>query len=32
MEVDEVVVYGSELTREGPTYHVLGRAPLTSGN
>ncbi len=28
MEVDEVVVYGSELTREGPTYHVLGRAPL----
>ncbi len=30
MEVDEVVVYGSELTREGPTYHVLGRAPLAS--
>ena len=27
-EVDEVVVYGSELTREGHTYHVLGRAPL----
>ncbi len=31
MEVDEVVVYGSELTREGPTYHVLGRASLGSG-
>ncbi len=30
MDVDEVVVYGSELTREGPTYHVLGRAPLSS--
>jgi len=32
MEVDEVIVYGSELTREGPTYHVLGRAPLTNGD
>lgn len=28
MEVDEVIVYGSELSREGPTYHVLGRASL----
>jgi len=31
MEVDEVIVYGSELSREGPTYHVLGRAPLADG-
>jgi len=30
MEVDEVLVYGSELSRDGPTYHVLGRAPLGS--
>lgn len=28
MEVNEVIVYGSELSREGPTYHVIGRAPL----
>ncbi len=28
MEIDEVLIYGSEMTREGPTYHVLGRAPL----
>jgi len=32
MEVDEVIVYGSELSREGPTYHVLGRASLAGGN
>ncbi len=32
MEVDEVLVYGSELSREGPTYHVLGRAPLADGS
>lgn len=31
MEVDEVLVFGSELTREGPMYHVLGRSPLTGG-
>lgn len=31
MEVDEVIVYGSELSREGPTYHVIGRAPLVGG-
>ncbi len=31
MEIDEVLIYGSELTREGPTYHVLGRAPLMGG-
>lgn len=31
MEVDEVIVYGSELSREGPTYHVIGRAPLAVG-
>jgi len=28
MGVDEVTVYASELDREGPTYHVLARAPL----
>jgi len=28
MLVEEVIVFGSELEREGPTYHVLGRAPL----
>ena len=28
MSVDEVIVFGSELSREGPTYHVLGRAAL----
>ncbi len=28
MEVDEVLIFGSELAREGPTYHVLGRSPL----
>lgn len=26
--VDEVIVYGSELSRSGPSYHVIGRAPL----
>jgi len=28
MEVAEVLVYASELTREGPVYTVLARAPL----
>ncbi len=28
MAVDEVTVYGSELERGGPVYHVLARAPL----
>ncbi len=28
MEVDEVIVYASDLTREGPSYTVLARAPL----
>jgi RNA 2',3'-cyclic 3'-phosphodiesterase len=28
MGVDAVTVYASELSREGPTYHVLARAPL----
>lgn len=28
MSVDEVIVYASELTREGPAYTVLARAPL----
>jgi 2'-5' RNA ligase len=28
MLVDEVVVYSSELTREGPVYEPLGFAPL----
>jgi 2'-5' RNA ligase len=28
MEVAEVIVYASELSREGPTYSVLARAPL----
>jgi 2'-5' RNA ligase len=28
MGVDRVTVYASELGREGPTYHVLARAPL----
>jgi 2'-5' RNA ligase len=27
--VDEVLVFGSELTREGPVYTVIGRAPLS---
>jgi 2'-5' RNA ligase len=27
--VDEVVVFGSELTRDGPVYTVLGRGELT---
>ncbi|MHB9080943.1 MAG: RNA 2',3'-cyclic phosphodiesterase [Pirellulaceae bacterium] len=27
-EVDEVTVFSSELTRSGPTYEVLARAPL----
>jgi 2'-5' RNA ligase len=26
--VDEVVVFASELTRSGPQYEVLARAPL----
>jgi 2'-5' RNA ligase len=26
--VEEVVIFGSVLGREGPTYHVIGRAPL----
>ncbi len=29
MGVDSVTVYASELSREGPTYHVLARAPLS---
>jgi 2'-5' RNA ligase len=28
MGVDEVTVYASELTRDGPEYHILARAPL----
>lgn len=28
MEVDEVIVFGSELTREGPTYHQMGSSYL----
>lgn len=28
IDVDEVVVFASELTPEGPVYTVLGRAPL----
>ncbi|MEX0936577.1 MAG: RNA 2',3'-cyclic phosphodiesterase [Pirellulales bacterium] len=28
MEVDEVVVYSSRLTRDGPEYEPLGRGPL----
>lgn len=32
MEAHEVIIYGSELSREGPTYHVLGRAPLANSN
>jgi 2'-5' RNA ligase len=31
MEVAEVIVYASELTRDGPTYTVLARAPLAGG-
>lgn len=30
MAVDEVNVYGSELTHEGPEYHVIGRASLAN--
>jgi 2'-5' RNA ligase len=26
--IDEVSVLGSELARDGPTYHLIGRAPL----
>ena len=26
--IDEVTVLGSELARSGPTYHLIGRAPL----
>ena len=29
MHVDEVTVYSSQLGREGPTYEVLARAPLS---
>jgi 2'-5' RNA ligase len=29
MLVDEVTIYSSQLGREGPTYEVLGRAPLS---
>jgi 2'-5' RNA ligase len=29
MSVDEAIVYASELTREGPVYTVLARAPLS---
>jgi 2'-5' RNA ligase len=29
MGVDAVTVYASELGRDGPTYHVLARAPLS---
>ena len=28
MDVREVVVFGSELTRDGPIYHAMGRAAL----
>ena len=28
MLVDQVIVYASELSRDGPTYHVLAHAPL----
>jgi 2'-5' RNA ligase len=28
MPVEEVVVVASELAPEGPTYSILGRAPL----
>ncbi|MBX3434788.1 MAG: RNA 2',3'-cyclic phosphodiesterase [Pirellulales bacterium] len=28
MGVDEVIVYASELSRDGPRYHVLATAPL----
>ncbi len=31
MFVDEVLIFGSEITRDGPSYHVLGRAPLQGG-
>jgi len=31
MLVDQVTVYGSELERGGPTYHVLSRAALLGG-
>lgn len=30
MLVDEVTVYASRLSREGPTYDILSRAPLAS--
>jgi 2'-5' RNA ligase len=29
MAVDSVIVYGSDLGPEGPTYHVLAHAPLS---
>jgi 2'-5' RNA ligase len=29
--IKQVVVFASELTREGPIYTVLGRARLASG-
>jgi 2'-5' RNA ligase len=31
MSVDEVLVFASELGRDGPVYTVLARAPLTRG-
>jgi 2'-5' RNA ligase len=31
MPVEEVVVFSSELTRSGPIYEALGRAPLGGG-
>ncbi|MGI9429806.1 MAG: RNA 2',3'-cyclic phosphodiesterase [Bythopirellula sp.] len=31
MEVDEVIIFGSELTRDGPIYHVQGRSALAGG-
>jgi 2'-5' RNA ligase len=29
MSVDEAIVFASELSRDGPHYHVLARAPLS---
>jgi 2'-5' RNA ligase len=31
METDEVIIFGSELTRDGPAYHVQGRSALAGG-
>jgi 2'-5' RNA ligase len=30
--VEELVIFGSELTSDGPVYTVLGRAPLAAGS